>query len=113
MRKPEWPSHSISSSSIQVRIRRVMSYETVIWTVDDGVGQITLNRPQSLNAWNEQLGIDLREVVTKEVQDDAVRALLITGSGRGFSSGADLKEGGAGELADDGLPDVRRRLKEL
>jgi 2-(1,2-epoxy-1,2-dihydrophenyl)acetyl-CoA isomerase len=90
-----------------------MSYETVIWRVEDGVGQITLNRPQNLNAWNEQLGVDLREVVTKEAQDDGVRAILITGSGRGFSSGADLKEGGAGELAEDGLPDVRKRLTEL
>ncbi|HYZ27539.1 MAG TPA: enoyl-CoA hydratase-related protein [Thermoleophilaceae bacterium] len=90
-----------------------MSYETVIWDVEDGVGRITLNRPDSLNAWNEQLGLDLRQVVTGDAQDDAVRAVLITGAGRGFSSGADLKEGGAGEVADDGLPDVRKRLNEI
>jgi 2-(1,2-epoxy-1,2-dihydrophenyl)acetyl-CoA isomerase len=90
-----------------------MSYETVIWDVEDGVGRITLNRPDTLNAWNEQFGLDLREVVTKEAQDDAVRSLLITGAGRGFSSGADLKQSGAGETADDGLPDVRKRLTEL
>lgn len=90
-----------------------MSYETVIWKVEDGVGQITLNRPDSLNAWNTQFGEDLREVVTKEAQDDSVRSLLITGAGRAFSSGADLKEGGAGETAEDGLPDVRKRLTEL
>lgn len=90
-----------------------MSYETVIWDVEDGVGRITLNRPESLNAWSEQFGKDLREVVTKDAQDDSVRALLITGSGRAFSSGADLKEGGAGDLAEDGLPDVKKRLTEL
>lgn len=90
-----------------------MSYETVIWAVDDGVGQITLNRPETLNAWNTQFGLDLREVVTKEAQDDSVRAVLITGAGRGFSSGADLKDEGPGELADDGLPNVRKRLTEL
>jgi 2-(1,2-epoxy-1,2-dihydrophenyl)acetyl-CoA isomerase len=90
-----------------------MSYETVIWDVEDGVGRITLNRPDTLNAWNEQFGLDLREVVTKEAKDDAVRSLLITGAGRAFSSGADLKQSGAGETADDGLPDVRKRLTEL
>jgi 2-(1,2-epoxy-1,2-dihydrophenyl)acetyl-CoA isomerase len=90
-----------------------MSYESVIWDVEDGVGRVTLNRPDSLNAWNEQLGKDLRQVVTDDAQDEAVRALLITGAGRGFSSGADLKEGGAGDPAEDGLPDVRRRLTEL
>src|SRR3954453_7004538 len=104
MRNPEWPSHTTSSNSIGVRIRPAMSYETVIWDIEDGVGRITLNRPDTLNAWNEQFGKDLGEVVTKEAQDDAVRALLITGSGRGFSSGADLKQSGAGETADDGLP---------
>jgi 2-(1,2-epoxy-1,2-dihydrophenyl)acetyl-CoA isomerase len=90
-----------------------MSYETVIWNVEEGVGQITLNRPDTLNAWNTQFGLDLREVVTKEAQDDSVRALLITGAGRGFSSGADLKDEGPGELASDGMPDVRKRLTEL
>ena len=76
-----------------------MSYETVTWNVEDGVGQITLNRPDTLNAWNTQFGLDLRDVVTKEAQDDSVRALLITGAGRGFSSGADLKNEGVGDVA--------------
>src|SRR3954466_10853235 len=90
-----------------------MSYETVTWNVEDGVGQITLNRPDTLNAWNTQFGLDLRDVVTKDAQDHSVRAVLITGAGRGFSSGADLREGGTGDAADDGLPDVRKRLTEL
>jgi 2-(1,2-epoxy-1,2-dihydrophenyl)acetyl-CoA isomerase len=90
-----------------------MSYETVIWDVEDGVGRITLNRPDTLNAWNEQFGLDLRQVVTEDAQDDSIRAVLITGAGRAFSSGADLKASGAGETADDGLPDVRKRLTEL
>ena len=89
-----------------------MSYETVIWDVEDGVGRITLNRPDTLNAWNEQFGLDLRQVVTQDARDDSVRALLITGAGRAFSSGADLKASAA-DVADDGMPDVRKRLKEL
>jgi 2-(1,2-epoxy-1,2-dihydrophenyl)acetyl-CoA isomerase len=86
-----------------------MSYETVIWDVEGGVGRITLNRPETLNAWNKQFATDLLQVI-KEAQSDSVRALLITGAGRAFSSGADLKEGGAGDIAEDGLPDVRQRL---
>jgi 2-(1,2-epoxy-1,2-dihydrophenyl)acetyl-CoA isomerase len=86
-----------------------MSYETVLWDVEDGVGRITLNRPDTLNAWNEQFGKDLGEVVTKDAQDDAVRAVLVTGSGRAFSSGADLKEP-PGDIGDDGHPDIRKRL---
>jgi 2-(1,2-epoxy-1,2-dihydrophenyl)acetyl-CoA isomerase len=90
-----------------------MSYETVIWNVEDGVGRITLNRPERLNAWNEQFGLDLKQAVTEDARDDAVRAVLITGAGRGFSSGADLKEQGAGALADDGRPDTKRILHEV
>src|SRR4051794_12342904 len=90
-----------------------MSYETVIWDVEEGVGRITLNRPESLNAWNTQFGLDLRQVVTKDAQDDSVRSLLITGAGRGFSSGADLKNEGVGDVADDGMPDVRKRLNDI
>ncbi|HEX4718586.1 MAG TPA: enoyl-CoA hydratase [Thermoleophilaceae bacterium] len=86
-----------------------MSYETVIWDVEDGVGRITLNRPDTLNAWNEQFGRDLGELITEEAQADAVRAVLVTGSGRAFSSGADLKEP-PGDIGDDGMPDVRKRL---
>jgi 2-(1,2-epoxy-1,2-dihydrophenyl)acetyl-CoA isomerase len=89
-----------------------MSYETVTWAVEDGVGRITLNRPERLNAWNEQFGLELKQIVTEDATDDSVRALLITGAGRAFSSGADLKEEGAGALLDDGRPDTRRILRE-
>src|SRR3954471_7392856 len=106
MRNPEWPSHSTSSNSISGRIRPAMSYETVIWDVEDGVGRITLNRPEVLNAWNTQFGLDLRDVVTKDAEDESIRSILITGAGRGFSSGADLKNEGVGDVADDGMPDV-------
>ncbi len=70
-----------------------MSYETVIWEQDGGVGRITLNRPDSLNAWTTEFGQELKQVVTGEAADPSVRAVLVTGAGRGFSSGADLKEG--------------------
>ncbi len=88
-----------------------MSYQTVKWELSEGVGRVTLNRPDSLNAWTAELGGELRQVITSDAADPAVRAVLITGAGRGFSSGADLKEGF--RPADDGLPDIRAELHEL
>jgi len=86
-----------------------VSYETVDWEQDGGVGRIVLNRPETLNAWNTQLGDDLKEVVALAAADPSVRAVLMTGAGRAFSSGADLKAG-FDDLADDGMPDIEGRL---
>jgi 2-(1,2-epoxy-1,2-dihydrophenyl)acetyl-CoA isomerase len=88
-----------------------MSYETVIWEQSGAVGRLTLNRPETLNAWTAQFGRELLEVVRGEAATDSVRAVLITGAGRGFSSGADLKAGF--DAADDGMPDIRRELNDL
>jgi 2-(1,2-epoxy-1,2-dihydrophenyl)acetyl-CoA isomerase len=87
------------------------SHETVDLTTDGPAARLLLNRPDALNAWNEQFGLDLRDAVTKVAEDDTVRALLITGAGRGFSSGADLKEQRGSN--DGGLPDLSARLKEI
>jgi 2-(1,2-epoxy-1,2-dihydrophenyl)acetyl-CoA isomerase len=87
-----------------------MSYEMLIWDVADGVGHLTLNRPDTLNAWTAEFGQELKQVIENEAADESVRALLVTGAGRGFSSGADLKAGF--EPADDGMPDVRKELHE-
>ena len=66
------------------------SYETVDLLIEDSVAQITLNRPERLNAWNAQLGDELRDAILKDAADPSVRAVLITGAGRGFSSVGDL-----------------------
>src|SRR3954463_9205090 len=55
--------------------------------------RITLNRPDVMNAWDKQFGIDLLAAVEQATTDDEVRAVVITGAGRGFSSGADLRAG--------------------
>jgi 2-(1,2-epoxy-1,2-dihydrophenyl)acetyl-CoA isomerase len=89
-----------------------MSYEHVIWERDGGVGRVTLNRPDSLNAWTHDFGRDLKQVIERDAADPAVRVVLITGSGRGFSSGADLKSG-FDPAPDDGMPDLRKELHEL
>jgi 2-(1,2-epoxy-1,2-dihydrophenyl)acetyl-CoA isomerase len=87
------------------------SHETIDLTTDGPAARILLNRPDALNAWNEQFGLDLLEGVRVVADDDSIRALLITGAGRGFSSGADLKEQrGTGE---GGLPDLSARLREI
>src|SRR5436190_18383827 len=88
-----------------------MSYETVIWEQSGGVGRLTLNRPETLNAWTTQFGAELKSVIEGEAADESVRAMLVTGAGRGFSSGADLKAGF--EPADDGMPDIRTELREI
>ena len=85
--------------------------ETIDLQVRDGAATILLNRPDVLNAWNKQFGDDLNEAVQRCTDDDEVRAVVIRGSGRGFSSGADLRDTGA-QLTPDGHPDVRTRLVE-
>lgn len=89
-----------------------MDYETVKWEEAEGVGRITLSRPGSLNAWTEQLGHELGELVNERAAAPSVRAVLVTGEGRGFSSGADLKAGFSPH-PEDGKPDVARELNEV
>ena len=87
------------------------SYETVQLHAADGAARLTLNRPQSLNAWDEQLGRDLGDALSEVAADEGVRALLVTGAGRAFSAGADLKE--QRRAGGGGAPDLSVRLREL
>src|SRR3954447_23106973 len=83
--------------------------ETVDLQVRDGAATILLNRPEVLNAWNRQFGEDLLSAVESAAGDPAVRAVVIRGAGRGFSSGADLRDMSGG-TAREGPPAVRKRL---
>jgi 2-(1,2-epoxy-1,2-dihydrophenyl)acetyl-CoA isomerase len=87
--------------------------ETVNVQASDGVATVELNRPETLNAWNRQLGLDLLAALRGAERDDAVRAVVIRGAGRGFSSGADLKDVSGGQTTPDGRPDVYKTLTEL
>jgi 2-(1,2-epoxy-1,2-dihydrophenyl)acetyl-CoA isomerase len=89
----------------------VPSHETVDLTTDGPAARILLNRPEALNAWNEHFGRDLLDAVTTVAENESVRAVLITGAGRGFSSGADLKEQRSD--GEGGVPDLSARLKEI
>jgi 2-(1,2-epoxy-1,2-dihydrophenyl)acetyl-CoA isomerase len=88
-----------------------LSYETVIWEQTGAVGRLTLNRPQSLNAWTAEFGRELRQVIENDAAQESVRAVVVTGAGRGFSSGADLKAGF--DPADDGKPDIKKELHDV
>jgi 2-(1,2-epoxy-1,2-dihydrophenyl)acetyl-CoA isomerase len=85
-----------------------MSYETLLWEESDGLGRITLNRPDTLNALGLPVAAEITQVLEGEAAADGVRALIVTGAGRGFSSGADLKAGF--DPADDGLPNIKQNL---
>ena len=86
------------------------AYETVNVHRRGHAAKVELNRPEALNAWNTQFGVDLLDAVKRVRDDDEVRAVVLTGAGRGFSSGADLKAGF--EPLADGKPDVHTRLTE-
>jgi len=66
-----------------------MSYNTIKFDVREGVAKITLNRPDKLNAFSDEMHAELRAVMPT-LESDAVRAVLITGEGRAFGAGADL-----------------------
>lgn len=68
-----------------------MSYETVLFDVNNGIATLTLNRPDVFNAFNEQLSADVNDVLKKTAKDKSIRVLVITGSGKAFCSGQDLK----------------------
>lgn len=86
--------------------------QTVEVTTAEGVATVQLNRPQALNAWNRQFGEDLLAAIHQVRRDVAVRAVLIEGAGRAFSSGADLKDVSGGEATPDGRPDIYKTLTE-
>ncbi len=69
-----------------------MSYECVSYEKSDGVAVIRLNRPKVLNAMNRRMWEDLEDALDDIRKDPAVKAMVITGEGRAFSTGADLKE---------------------
>ena len=66
-----------------------MQYETILYSVESGVGRITLNRPEKLNSFNAQMHGELRAALARLTPDGA-RVLVLTGAGRGFCAGQDL-----------------------
>jgi 2-(1,2-epoxy-1,2-dihydrophenyl)acetyl-CoA isomerase len=86
------------------------AYETVTLQRAGGAARIELNRPDKLNAWEATLARDLQAALARVAEDDELRALLLTGAGRAFCSGADLSAGF--DPAPDGKPDLQTSLRE-
>jgi 2-(1,2-epoxy-1,2-dihydrophenyl)acetyl-CoA isomerase len=93
------------------RAMSVLNLETVDLTCSGQVARITLNRPEALNAWTYQLGRELTTAIDEAAADPDVRVIVLTGAGRAFSSGADLKSDRM--ATDDGKPDVKTPLRDI
>ena len=67
-----------------------MSYTDILYSVDNFVATITLNRPDKLNAWTSEMDADVRHAIERATVENAVHAIVLTGAGRGFCAGADM-----------------------
>lgn len=85
-----------------------MAFECIIYKKSEGIAVIKLNRPKVLNAMNKQLWLDIQAALEDVRNDPEIKALIITGEGRSFSTGADLKES-----KNRSLEDYRDYLTEL
>lgn len=68
-----------------------MSYETIIYEKKDAAAKIILNRPEAMNAMNEMMFREIGQALEESENDESVRAVVITGNGRAFCAGVDLK----------------------
>lgn len=93
-----------------------MAYNTILYEIDSNILTITLNRPERMNAFTVEMAMELIDAVNRASEDDAVRAIVVTGSGKAFCAGMDL--GGEGnvfgldESLQPSLADMRERLND-
>ena len=71
-----------------------MQYSTILYNITDNILTITLNRPEKLNAFNRNMMSEMIDALDQADGDDNIRAIIVTGAGRGFCAGADLSRGG-------------------
>ncbi|HMW17708.1 MAG TPA: 2-(1,2-epoxy-1,2-dihydrophenyl)acetyl-CoA isomerase PaaG [Accumulibacter sp.] len=69
-----------------------MAFETILYSVVDGVARLTLNRPDRLNSFTEQMHAEVREAFARLAQDKTARVFVLSGAGRGFCAGQDLAD---------------------
>jgi 2-(1,2-epoxy-1,2-dihydrophenyl)acetyl-CoA isomerase len=69
-----------------------MHFETLLYDVDDAVATVTLNRPQALNAFSAEMQRELAQLIPLIANDDDVRCVILTGAGRAFCAGGDIKD---------------------
>jgi 2-(1,2-epoxy-1,2-dihydrophenyl)acetyl-CoA isomerase len=100
-----------------------MTYQNILYTVDDGLARLTFNRPDKLNSFTVAMHLEVQHALDAATADQQVRALVITGAGRGFCAGQDLgdravsSEGGArpdlGESIEKYYAPLVRRLRAV
>lgn len=90
-----------------------MTFETILYTVEHGVGTITLNRPDSFNAANEQLTTDLQAALADATTNPDVRCVVLTGAGKAFCSGQDLKDAPKSGSKRDLTDSLHRRYNPI
>jgi 2-(1,2-epoxy-1,2-dihydrophenyl)acetyl-CoA isomerase len=81
--------------------------DSILFSVEEGVGVITLNRPDKYNAFNREMALSLQGILDQCAADKAIRCILITGAGKAFCSGQDLAE-----VVDPNGPGMNRILSE-
>jgi 2-(1,2-epoxy-1,2-dihydrophenyl)acetyl-CoA isomerase len=81
-----------------------MTYKNIEFSIDKGVAVLKLNRPDSLNSFTAEMHAEVREVLTRAAADKQVRAVLLTGNGRGFCAGQDLNDRAV--APGESLPDL-------
>lgn len=69
-----------------------MNFNSILYTVNEGVATITLNRPDRFNAFNNEMSFELQDALKMAKRDDSVRVIVLTGAGKAFCSGQDLKD---------------------
>src|SRR4051794_10380166 len=80
----------------------------ILWNTADGVATVTLNRPEVLNSFNRSMARELCDALSRAWSDDTVRAVVLTGSGRGFCAGQDLAEAAPRDRPMPDLGDIVR-----
>jgi 2-(1,2-epoxy-1,2-dihydrophenyl)acetyl-CoA isomerase len=105
-----WSGVSMAGVSDDEPYRLDRQYEMVNLYRRGAGATIELNHPERMNAWNEQLSADLSAAITEVTENPEIRAVAVTGAGRAFSSGADLKDAAAD--ASNGTVDVYKILTE-
>lgn len=82
-----------------------MAYETILFDATGGVGRLTLNRPERMNGMTNRMLVETHECLETVAKRDDVRVVVLTGAGRGFCPGADLKHYAAGEADVKSTPE--------
>jgi enoyl-CoA hydratase/carnithine racemase len=84
-------------------------YRDILYQVEDPTATVTLNRPDRLNAWTDRMGVEVKHAMAQAEDDPRVAVIILTGAGRGFCAGADmrqLKDISQGRVRSEGAEDL-------